>query len=725
MNPQIYFNEVNERQGVFHRRAFLMGAVAGVGMLTLAGRLAFLQLVDADKYKTLSLNNEFQSRLQPPPRGLILDRNGVVLASNRPDFRLYVSRDENTDIDALLDSLQKLVPLDLDHRNRVLQDLVDAPRRAPVTVMEDLTWEEFSRINVRTPELPGVTADMGDIRVYPFSAAFAHVIGYVAKVSKDDVTKDGPNSEPILLNPGFRIGKAGLEKTYDLPMRGTPGAKKVEVDVKGRVVREDPGGDVPSVAGKTLQLTLDADIQNRALEVFGADSGAAVMMDCRTGDVLCMLSAPSFDANRFVKGLTGPEYKSLADYDHKPLINKAVNANYPPGSTFKTMVALTALEMGIPASTQFTCNKAWFWGGRTWHCDQAHGTLDMKGGISHSCDIYFYQLALKIGGPDPIAKTATTMGLGQLYDIGVPSQRPGLIPTTEWVKKARPRDPVWHPGETPSVGIGQGAVSVNPLQLCVMCSRIANGGKALYPRLVRTIGGVEQPPPGAEPALPFAPEHIQFLHEAMLAVTNGGGTASGGAANLGLGPVLMAGKTGTAQSHSYGGGVGAHGAQGAWAERDHAWFIAFAPADDPRYAMAVLTEHGGFGAEASAPKAREIMRVALLKDPEVRARIVQPTPNVTTQPAAAAPPSAPAGIANPPAAGSPTAAANPAAARAAAAAPASPVPHVASPHAASPHHASAHAARAAPASPAAGAPAASPPAAAPAPASPPASDVPI
>jgi penicillin-binding protein 2 len=637
MNPQIYFNEVNERQGVFHRRAFLMGGVAGVGLLTLAGRLAYLQLIDASKYKTLSLNNEFQSRLQPPPRGLILDRNGIVLASNRPDFRLYVSRDENTDVDGLLDRLQKLVPLDDDHRNRLLQDLVDAPRRAPVTVMEDLTWEEFSRINVRTPELPGVTADMGDIRVYPFSAAFAHVIGYVAKVSKDDVTKDGPNSEPILLNPGFRIGKAGIEKSYDLPMRGQPGAKKVEVDVKGRVVREDPGGDVPSVPGQALQLTLDADIQNRALEVFGSDSGAAVMMDCRTGDVLCMLSAPSFDANRFVKGLTGPEYKALADYDHKPLINKAVNANYPPGSTFKTMVALTALEMGIPTSTQFTCNKAWSWGGRVWHCDQAHGTLDMKMGIAKSCDIYFYQLALKIGGPDPIARTATTMGLGQLYDIGVPSQRAGLIPTTEWVKKARPRDPVWHPGETPSVGIGQGAVNVNPLQLCVMCSRIANGGKALYPRLVRTIGGVEQPAPGAEPPLPFAKEHMDFLHEAMLAVTTNG-TAAGPNSDLGLGPIKMAGKTGTAQSHGYGGGRGAAGATGAWDQRDHAWFIAFAPADDPRYAMAVLTEHGGWGAGASAPKAREIMRVALLKDPEVRARIEQPTPTASAPPASAAAP---------------------------------------------------------------------------------------
>ncbi|HZZ89413.1 MAG TPA: penicillin-binding protein 2 [Caulobacteraceae bacterium] len=625
-NPRIYFNEVNERQGMFHRRAFLMAGVAGVGLTALATRLGYLQLVESDKYKVLSLNNEFQSRLQPPPRGVILDRNGVVLASNRPDFRLYVSHDKTTDVEDLLDRLQKLVPLDDAHRSRLIDDINDAPLRAPVTVLEDLTWEEFSRISVRAPELPGVTADQGDIRVYPYPAAFAHVIGYVAKVSRADITKDGPNADPILLNPGMRIGKAGLEKTFDLPMRGKPGAKKVEVDVKGRVVREDPGGDIASTAGQTLQLTLDADIQNRALEIFGSDSGAAVMMDCRTGDILCMLSAPSFDANRFVKGLTGPEYRSLAEYDHKPLFNKTVTATYPPGSTFKTMVALTALEMGIPTSTTFTCNRAWAWGGRVWHCDSAHGTLDMKGGIAHSCDIYFYQLALRIGGPDAIARTAHIMGLGQAYDIGVTSQRVGLIPTVEWVKKARPRDPVWHPGETPSVGIGQGAVNVNPLQLCVMCSRIANRKKALYPRLVRSIGGVEQPPPGAEPALPFNPAHLDFLHEAMAAVVTGG-TAAGGAANLNLGPIMMAGKTGTAQSHTYAGGVGAHGAQGAWNMRDHAWFIAFAPADDPRYAMAVLTEHGGFGAQASAPKAREIMRVALLKDPEVRARIEQPLPS--------------------------------------------------------------------------------------------------
>jgi penicillin-binding protein 2 len=513
-----------------------------------------------------------------------------------------------------------------------------------VTVLEDLTWEEFSRINVRTPELPGVTADMGDIRVYAYPAAFAHVIGYVAKVSKQDVTKDGPNSDPILLNPGFRIGKQGLEKTFDLPMRGKPGAKKVEVDVKGRVVREDPGGDIPATPGQALQLTLDADIQNRALEVFGTDSGAAVMMDCRTGDVLCMLSAPSFDANRFVKGLTAPEYRELADYDHKPLFNKTVSATYPPGSTFKTMVALTALEMGIPTSTTYTCNRAWSWGGRVWHCDQAHGTLDMKGGIAHSCDIYFYQLALKIGGPDAIAAMAHRFGLAQSYDIGVTGQHPGLIPTTEYKRRYFPKDPVWHPGETPSMGIGQGYVNVNALGLCVMCARIANKQTALYPRLVRSVGGVDQPPPGATPPLAIDPAHMDFLHEAMIAVVTSGTAAAGGAANLDLGPITMAGKTGTAQSHGYNGGIGAHGAQGAWDQRDHAWFIAFAPADDPRYAVAVLTEHGGFGASASAPKAREIMRVALLKDPEVRARIEQPLPAATPAPAAPAPdaPAAPA-----------------------------------------------------------------------------------
>ncbi|MHB8530868.1 MAG: penicillin-binding protein 2 [Caulobacteraceae bacterium] len=635
IRPSIYFDEVNERQGMFHRRAFLFGGATGLGLLALGGRLAQLQLLQSGRYRFLSEHNEFEFRLTPPPRGLILDRDGVVLASNRPDFRLLAARDEHTDIESLLDRLSQLVPLDEARRARLAADIAAAPRRAPVAVMEDMTWEEFSRINVRAPELPGVTADMGELRVYPFGGAFAHVVGYVAKVNAGDLAKTGPNSEPIMLNPGFRIGKQGVEKAFDLPLRGKAGAEKVEVDVKGRVVRQDPGGDIPSIPGSPIRLTLDADIQNRALEVFGEDSGAAVMMDCRSGDLLCLFSAPSFDANRFVKGITGAEYRALAQYERKPLFNKALTATYPPGSTFKTMVALAALEQGVDPARTYVCNKAWAWGGRIWHCDKAHGVLDMKGAIAQSCDIFFYQTALGIG-PDPIAAVARKFGLGQIHDIGIPGQKPGLIPDTAYKRRAFPHDPVWHPGETPSMGIGQGYVNVNALQLCVMCSRLANGQRALKPRLIHSIGGEVQPPGTQAPELPFAREHIDFVRAAMASVVQSGTAA--GFAQLGLGPVLMAGKTGTAQAHNYtAASHGEHGAQGAWAMRDHAWFIAFAPYDDPRYAVSVLVEHGGWGATAAAPKAAQLMRVALLKDPEVRARIVQPLPLPPAAPDAGGP----------------------------------------------------------------------------------------
>ncbi len=624
MESSIFLDEVNERQGLFQRRAFLLGGLAGGGLVALGGRLIQLQLIESDRYQLLSEHNQFQFVLSPPPRGLILDREGVVLASNRPDFRLLLAKDDTMDVEAVLANLARLVNLDEAHLQRLKDEIDDAPRKAPVAIVEDMTWEEFSRVNVRAPELPGVTADMGEVRVYPFSGAFAHVIGYVAKVSAQDVTKTGPNADPIMLNPGFRIGKQGVEKAFDLDLRGKAGARKVEVDVKGRVVRQDPRGDIPPTPGAPIRLTLDADVQTRALEVFGEDSGAAVMMDCRSGDILCMLSAPSFDANQFVKGLTRGEYKALAEYDRKPLFNKALTATYPPGSTFKTMVSLAALGHGFDPGRVYVCNRAWSWGGRVWHCDKAHGALNMHDAIRQSCDIYFYQAALTVG-PDAIAATARQFGLGEAHDIGIPGQKPGLVPDSDYKRRAFPRDPVWHAGETPSLGIGQGYVSVNALQLCVMASRLANGVTALRPRLVQSIGDVAQPSGAQAPVLTIPRAHIEFVQSAMAAVVASGTAAHYG--DIGLGPVKMAGKTGTAQSHNYtGGGAGAHGAQGAWALRDHAWFIAFAPHDDPRYAMSVLVEHGGFGAEAAAPKAAQIMRVALLKDPQVRARITQPMP---------------------------------------------------------------------------------------------------
>ncbi len=626
--PSIFFSEVNERQGVFHRRLFLMGGLAGLGLAALGGRLAHLQIVETQRYEKLSASNQFNFRLVPPPRGLIIDRNGAILASNRPNFRLLLSREDNSDPKGMLKTLANFVPLDEARQSRLVKDIARTPKRVPVAVMEDMSWEQFSAINVRAPELPGVTADMGEVRVYPHGGAFAHVIGYVAKVNREDLTPTGPNSDSILLHPGFRIGRQGVEKAFDLPLRGKPGARKVEVDANGREVRQDEAGDIPATPGKTIQLTLDVDVQNRALEVMGDESGAIVMMDCRNGDLLCMVSSPSFDANRFVRGLSGAEYKALATYERRPLLDKAMTGTYPPGSTFKPTVGLAALSAGIDPSIRVHCSGGWYYGGRTWRCWKpgGHGAQNMHDAIKNSCDIYFYQTALRIG-PDPIAKAAHAMGFGQIFDIGIPGQKKGVVGSREWKRKAVKREPVWQPGDSVSYGIGQGYVAVNALQLAVMTARLANGKTALNPRLIKSVGGVEMPRGDAAPDLPFTPEQIAYVRGGMVAVANDTGGTAYRQSQLGLGDIQMAGKTGTAQVRSFDKVASRSSAGVTWRLKDHNLFVAFAPVDDPRYAVAVIIEHGGLGgATAGAPRAREVMRVALLKDPELRARIEKPLP---------------------------------------------------------------------------------------------------
>jgi penicillin-binding protein 2 len=626
--PAIFFEEVNERQGVFHRRAILLGAFAGLGLTALGGRLAFLQLLETQRYEKLATSNQFNFKLQPAPRGVIVDRNGAVLAANRPNFRLMVVRDKDVDAEATIKTLAGFVPLDETRQRRLLKDIASAPRRAPVSVMEDMSWEQFSAINVRAPELPGVTADMGEVRVYPHGGAFAHVIGYVAKVNEKDIQPTGPNSDSILLHPGFRIGKQGVEKAFDLDLRGRPGARKVEVDARGREVRHDEAGDIPAVPGAEIQLTLDVDIQNRALEVFGEESGGAVMMDCRTGDILCMTSAPSFDANRFVRGLTGADYRALAGYERKPLLDKCLSGLYPPGSTFKTMTALAILIAGINPDERVNCGGGMNFGGRYFHCHKkgGHGSQNLHDAIKNSCDTYFYSMSLRVG-PDRIAKVAREFGLGQIFDIGIPGQKKGIVPDQAWKKRYFSKNvaqQAWWPGENLSYAIGQGYLQVNCLQLCVMTARLANGLKALHPRLVKSVGGKELPKGSDAPNLPFPPEHIAYVRAGMAAVTEVGGTAWR-SSQLGLGDILMAGKTGTAQVRNYSAG-GSRGKGGPWGLRDHGLFVAFAPTDAPRYALAVVVQHGMGGSTAAAPRAREMMRTALLKDPELVSRIQKPLP---------------------------------------------------------------------------------------------------
>ena len=626
--PSLNFADVNERQGAFHRRTFVLGGLMGGGLLVLGARLAQLQLIQADQYKTLSADNQFNLRIITPPRGRILDRNGVELAASRPNFRVLVDKTEREQFLRTLNQVAQLLPETAGRQKQLLRDLRNGPDFIPVQVANDLTWDEFARVNVRAPELPGVTADMNEARVYPHGGAFAHVVGYVAKVSDKDVAKareGGGEVDPILLHPGFRIGKQGVEKALDDELRGTPGGQSVEVDAKGRPIRVNTDGSVEPKPGKDVVLTLDADVQMRAIEVFGPESGAAVMVDIRNGDIICMASAPAFDPNKFVSGVPGREYRLLNEYERKPLLDKAITGTYAPGSTFKMVTGLAGLRHGISPETRFNCGGA-FYLGRTFRCHGRHGSQDLHEAIKNSCDVYFYSVASRIG-PDAIAEVALELGFGQTFDIGIDGQKKGIVPSTAWKREAFKNDPhpdnrKWWPGESPSYGIGQGALTVNALQLAVYTARLANGRKKLEPRLIKSVGGVERPSGAEAPDLPFPKEHLDRVRAGMAAVTDVGGTGYRNS-QLGLGPLQMAGKTGTAQVRNYGSG-GRSSVGIAWSKRDHGLFVAFAPIDNPRYAISVVVQHGEGGGKAAAPRAREIMKVALLKDPEMRALITAP-----------------------------------------------------------------------------------------------------
>ena len=627
--PSIFFSDVNERQGSFLRRTFVVGGLTALGIGALTARLGQLQVVQAQEYATLATNNQFNFRLVPPPRGRILDRNGVVIAGNRPSFRVLVVRDETKDLDQTLDLLGRLLPDTLERRRAIIRDVNAAQRFSPVPVKSDLTWEEFAKVNLYAPELPGVMADMNEARFYPFGGSFAHVIGYVAKVTDRDIKAirdKGQEPPQILFNPGFRIGRSGIEKALDDDLRGEAGGKRVEVDARGRVVAEDVGGSRPAVHGKDVVLTLDADVQNRALEVFGEESGACVVMDVRNGDILCMMSSPAFDPNLFVGGVPTRTYRALADYERKPLLDKTINGTFPPGSTFKPATALALLAAGVNPAESVFCSGVFRTGQRCWG---RHGSQDMHNAIKNSCDIYFYTMCNR-AGVDGIRDTALKLGFEHEFDIGVDNQRKGLLPSTAWKRRTFPRDPVWHPGETTSVAIGQGAVTVNALQLATYTSRLANGKKAILPRLIKSIGGVERPSGAAVPDLPFNPAHLEIVRQGMIAVANDTSGTAYRQSQLGLGDIQMAGKTGTAQSRDYGSGSRK---SNVWSEKDHNLFIAFAPIDAPRYAVAVIIEHGGRGGgTAGAPRAREVMRTVLLKDPEMRERITRPPPPEATGP---------------------------------------------------------------------------------------------
>jgi penicillin-binding protein 2 len=570
---------------VFTRRALVVaGGQAAIGV-ALAARMAYISVVDNDRYVLQSESNRVNLTLVPPRRGWIVDRHGKALANNRVSLRIDLIPDRLHNKDLVLGQLKTLLRLDGDAMERINRDLKAASGFQPVAVKEDMTEAEYSSILVRLPELPGVAPQRGFARNYPTGAAVGHLIGYVGAPTAEEYQKV---KDPLYITPGFRTGKDGLEKYFQPMLRGQPGAKRVEVTARGKVVREL--GVKPDVQGKTVHLTIDADLQDYVARRMGRESGAAIVIDCQNGDILSFVSMPSFDPNSFSDGISSNEYAWLRADDHQPLINKATRGLYPPGSTLKPMAAIAAVEHGVDPSERHTCVGGYRLGNRFFRCLGTHGSLDMASAIMKSCNSYFYWLAHRLGY-DAIAPTARIMGLGEEFQLAGSNQRYGTIPDSAW--KMKKYDQAWSASDSLNSVIGQGYVSVNPLQLAVMAARIASG-RRLYPRLINREFKNEP--------LPFSPEALAVARHGMDLVVNGAGTAV--RSRLPLDGITMAGKTGTAQVRGLGTG---NGKSGTWKFRDHGLFIGFAPVINPRYATAVVIEHGMGGARAAAPIAKDFM----------------------------------------------------------------------------------------------------------------------
>jgi penicillin-binding protein 2 len=570
------------------RRTFVVGGVQGGIGLLLAARMGYIAVAENEKYEMEAESNRVNLTLIPPRRGWILDRNGAPLASNRADFRVDIIPERLEDPQREITTLGRLLnftPVEMQD----LRDKIDgAVRFQPVPVASGLDYDTFAAVSVRLPDLPGVVPQRGFSRYYPTGPAVGHLIGYVGAASREEYEAE---PVPLLLTPGFKLGKDGLEKQFEQELRGQPGARRSEVTASGRIVRDLAMRE--DQQGQPIQLTIDGPLQDYAARRIGLESGSVVVMDCLTGDLMCMASMPSFDPNSFSDGIGRVEYQMLAENERVPLRNKVLKGLYPPGSTVKPMVAMAFLEAGLDPHESTPCNGGLRVGNRVFHCWQrgGHGSVDMAKGIYQSCDVYFYHFAQRLG-MDVIAPMAKRCGMGQEFPLPVASQFFGTVPDPAW--KLQKYKQQWQPFDTVNATIGQGYMLANPLQLAVMAARLATGNRVM-PRLTL------DPRKPRFDTMDFHGDHVQVIQQAMSDVVNGPGTA--GRARLPIENLLMAGKTGTAQvvSLNVGGGSG-----GQWRFRDHGLFIFFAPYDNPRYAGAVVIEHGG-GSGSAYPIARDVM----------------------------------------------------------------------------------------------------------------------
>lgn len=583
------------------RRALLLGGAQMALAGTLGLRMRHMQVDQADQFRLLAEENRINIRLIPPTRGRIFDRNGKVIAENEPTYRITIVREDAGEIDEVIARLSALVDLDPDELNRAMAEMKRSAPFLPITVADRVSWDAISRVAVNAPALPGVTPEVGLSRFYPQHGNFAHVAGYVGPVSERDLTRY-EDPEPVLSIPRFQIGKVGVEAKFEDALRGKAGAKRVEVNAVGRVMRELDRQEGDS--GADIQLTVDSGLQDYVTARLGIESASCVVMDVEKGDLLAIASAPTYDPNKFVRGISVPDYAVLRDNDHRPLASKTVQDAYPPGSTFKMVVALAALDAGLlsPDDT-YWCPGHLEVGSRRFHCWKrtGHGHVNLEHSLRESCDVFYYELAMKVG-IEKIAAMARKMGFGDAPDVPMSAVTAGLVPDKDW--KRRERGAEWLIGDTVNASIGQGFVLSSPLQQAVMTARVATG-RAVRPRLIKTIDGIEPPIEGGED-LGLNPNHLRWVRRGMYAVMNNR-RGTGYRSRVDHEPYLMAGKSGTSQVLNR----VVRNEDVPWEERDHALFVAYAPFEAPRIAVSVVVEHGGGGSAAAAPIARDVVLQAL------------------------------------------------------------------------------------------------------------------
>ena len=599
-------NRNTEKKRILSKRLFFVVTFCVAVFFVLFLRLYYLQVYQAGKYKTLSDENRISTRFLLSPRGTIFDRKGEIIAKNEQDFQAVMVAEQTPDIQGTLNKFAEIIGLSAEEKQKIEQAVAKRRRFIPIKLKNNLDWDEVSKLMLRAPDLSGVEINEGLSRSYPYSEIYAHVLGYVGPVSEQDKTDN-----PLYMVPGFKIGKSGLEKYFDERLRGKSGTIKLEVNAYGRVMKEierDAG-----IQGENIITTLDSRLQKSAYEAFGNNSGAAVVLNVNTGEILALVSTPSFNPNLFTNGISYKYWDELLNNERTPLINKAVSGQYSPGSTFKIVVALAALEAGIiDVNTRVYCSGGTDIGNIRFHCwkHSGHGALNVIEALKYSCDIFFYEVAMRVG-IDKIQEMAIKLGMNAPLNIGLDNEKGGNIPNKAW--KYAKYGTNWTQGDSANSGIGQGYVLVTPLQLVTMLSRIVNGGYAVKPTFIK--------PSQAEldklKRLDISARNIEIVKQGMYEVVNGaGGTA--GRAKFNINGEKMGGKTGTTQVRRISMKERAGGIRRdeslPWNLRNHALFIGFTPIDNPKYAVAVVVEHGSSGSGVAAPIASKILKEALRLD---------------------------------------------------------------------------------------------------------------